>query len=421
MWNELFITYNGTSLFCELLSNYTRAQDRQLVRILKIKETTCETINLGNLPFIVTTLGEKITSITEIGKFICSLTGTFDVLFGRTNIDIERHVTFINDFNTASDKLEFLNKVLMYNSFCNGYHVTISDIYAFANVLVLLQHIQDKDKFTYSNLFRWAIHVQSMKGIQEQVSRLKLLIYAPTDKLFIEIKKEKNEKHEKTDKSEKKAIDINVNKEKPKETQENKEEKDKKEPKQEKKQEGKETKQDKQKGGKKKEEDDIHPISKLEVRVGRIVSIEENKESDKLYNEMIDIGNGNIRKIASGLKNKIPLEKLKDQLVVVLCNLKERTLCGWPSHGMLLCANKSEKEIDFLKPPSGSNPGDLITFGEFPSKPEEQLNPKKNPWDLIKDKIKINDKGLAVFDVDHVWKTEKGAVTCPLVSGGTIS
>lgn len=42
-------------------------------------------------------------------------------------------------------------------------------------------------------------------------------------------------------------------------------------------------------------------IAKLDIRVGKIVSCEVNPASDKLYNEKIDIGNGEIRSIASGL------------------------------------------------------------------------------------------------------------------------
>ncbi len=39
----------------------------------------------------------------------------------------------------------------------------------------------------------------------------------------------------------------------------------------------------------------------MDIRVGRIVEVWKNPNSDKLYNEKIDIGNGEIRGIASGL------------------------------------------------------------------------------------------------------------------------
>jgi hypothetical protein len=203
MWNELFITYNEPSLFCELLTNYTKGVERLIIRILKIKETTASTINIKNqIPMFVLADGSFYTDIIQIGKFICNLTGNFDVLIGRTPEEIKCHEIFIKDFNNAKCKLEFLEKVLSYNSFCNGYHITLSDLYAFAHVLVSIQHFHDEEKRKYSNLIRWVIHIQSLKGITEQISRLKLIMNAPSEKLLLDfasvpVNKDKKEKKEK--------------------------------------------------------------------------------------------------------------------------------------------------------------------------------------------------------------------------------
>jgi aminoacyl tRNA synthase complex-interacting multifunctional protein 1 len=87
----------------------------------------------------------------------------------------------------------------------------------------------------------------------------------------------------------------------------------------------------------KKVTDDGHPASRLDLRVGRIVEIgpHADPEATKLYCEQIDIGNGEIRGIASGLRGRIPLEILKGTNVIVLCNLKARSLKGFMSHGMV--------------------------------------------------------------------------------------
>jgi glutamyl-tRNA synthetase len=39
----------------------------------------------------------------------------------------------------------------------------------------------------------------------------------------------------------------------------------------------------------------------MDIRVGKIVDVVKNPNSENLYNEKIDIGNGEIREIASGL------------------------------------------------------------------------------------------------------------------------
>jgi tRNA-binding EMAP/Myf-like protein len=54
----------------------------------------------------------------------------------------------------------------------------------------------------------------------------------------------------------------------------------------------------------------VPDISQMDIRVGRIVEVCKNPNSDNLYNEKIDIGNGEIRCIASGLQKLVPLEDM---------------------------------------------------------------------------------------------------------------
>ena len=69
-------------------------------------------------------------------------------------------------------------------------------------------------------------------------------------------------------------------------------------------------------------------------------------------------------------------------MVVVICNLKARKVAGNMSHGMVMCAQTADGEVvEFLAPPEGSVPGDLISFEGFERKPLESLPNKKNPWD----------------------------------------
>ena len=75
----------------------------------------------------------------------------------------------------------------------------------------------------------------------------------------------------------------------------------------------------------------------MDFRVGKIIWVEKNPNSDKLYNEKVDIG-GEIREIGSGLQQCIPLEQMQDAMVVVIANLRPRKLADWNSHGMVLCA-----------------------------------------------------------------------------------
>jgi tRNA-binding EMAP/Myf-like protein len=76
---------------------------------------------------------------------------------------------------------------------------------------------------------------------------------------------------------------------------------------------------------------------------------------------------------------------MQGAMVVVLCNLKPRTLAEYKSCGMVLCAQPADaSKIEFLSPPEGSQPGDAVTFEGYERKPLDVLPAKKSPWDDVK-------------------------------------
>ena len=162
-------------------------------------------------------------------------------------------------------------------------------------------------------------------------------------------------------------------------------------------------------------------MSKVDIRVGKIINIEPNQEGEHLFNEEIDVGNGEIRKIASGLRGRVDINDLKNSLVVCILNLEPRKLKGWLSHGMILCTTSKEGKTEPLRPPEGSEPGDMVYIGDLPRDP---VPDKKCPWKKICDKILVNDKKEATFKDDKgelVWHTDKGTIVSPTIANGTIS
>ena len=148
----------------------------------------------------------------------------------------------------------------------------------------------------------------------------------------------------------------------------------------------------------------------MDLRVGKIVEVWKHPESAKLYCEKIDIGGGEIRSIASGLQEFVPIEQMQDALVVVICNLRQKKLAGYPSHGMVLCAETPDKSaVELLKPPAGSQAGDLITFADQERDPPEALHKddKKNPWFRVQPALNIDAEGVAKWN-EFAMETEKG-------------
>ena len=51
-------------------------------------------------------------------------------------------------------------------------------------------------------------------------------------------------------------------------------------------------------------------VSKLDLRIGKIVKCEKHPEAESLYVEQIDLGEGKLRNVCSGLVKFIPLEQV---------------------------------------------------------------------------------------------------------------
>lgn len=76
--------------------------------------------------------------------------------------------------------------------------------------------------------------------------------------------------------------------------------------------------------------DELDP-SKLDIRVGVVVKCWNHPDSEKLLCEEIDLGEGSNRLIASGIRAHYSAEDVQGRKVMVLSNLKERSIAGFKS------------------------------------------------------------------------------------------
>lgn len=90
-----------------------------------------------------------------------------------------------------------------------------------------------------------------------------------------------------------------------------------------------------------KEEISIEDFSKLDLRVGKVLSAEKVEKTDKLLKLEIEIS-GQIRTIVSGIAKHYAPEDLVNKFVVVVANLKPAKLRGITSQGMILAASQGE-------------------------------------------------------------------------------
>jgi methionyl-tRNA synthetase len=96
-----------------------------------------------------------------------------------------------------------------------------------------------------------------------------------------------------------------------------------------------------------KEEITFEDFSKIDVRLGKILSAEKVEKADKLLKLLIDTGIDQ-RVIVSGIAEHYTPEQIIGKTVQVLMNLAPRKIRGIESNGMILMAEDSEGNLSFM-------------------------------------------------------------------------
>ena len=89
-------------------------------------------------------------------------------------------------------------------------------------------------------------------------------------------------------------------------------------------------------------------FSSLNLKVGKIIEINNHPDAEKLYVEKIDIGEKEPRQIISGLKDHYTKEELLNKKIIVVANLKPAKLRGIVSQGMVLAAENEKGEVGLI-------------------------------------------------------------------------
>ncbi|GBG31121.1 Methionine--tRNA ligase, cytoplasmic [Hondaea fermentalgiana] len=177
--------------------------------------------------------------------------------------------------------------------------------------------------------------------------------------------------------------------------------------------------------------DDQPIITKMDIRVGKIVKCWNHEASDHLFCETIDVGEEEPRPIASGLRSfySSPSD-LEGRLCLVLCNLKARKLGGYLSNGMVLCASNADKtQVEVVDPPAGAEIGERVVFQGIEGGPFEPATPaqvaKKKIFEAVAPNLKTTaDRNPCWLGQDgkvHLFTTSKGPCSVPTIANGIVS
>ena len=209
-------------------------------------------------------------------------------------------------------------------------------------------------------------------------------------------------------------------KEKPKETKEEiKEEKKEEKPKEkteEKKEEiktGEKKKKHEQKKGMEPKE-----IFKLcDLRVGYVEECTILEGFNDIYSLVIDLGEDKKRIIGTGLRNHVPIEKIKNTKLVVFSNLRPKKFGkDFESNGMILTAsaNEGEKEIfELIRPNENAKPGEKVYLEGTELDPEKVATINNKRFGQVLEKLKTNEECFCIYDGTKL-RTESGFITAAL-------
>jgi len=99
------------------------------------------------------------------------------------------------------------------------------------------------------------------------------------------------------------------------------------------------------------EEVNFSEWEKLDLRVGKIVKVEEIEGADKLYKLEVDLGKDlGKRVVCAGIKEYYKKEDLKGRRCILFVNLQPRMMRGVKSEGMILAADNSRGGIVLIAP-----------------------------------------------------------------------
>ena len=105
----------------------------------------------------------------------------------------------------------------------------------------------------------------------------------------------------------------------------------------------------------------IEDFARIDLRIARIVACEAVEGSKKLLRLTLDVGEGRLRNVFSGIASTYAPEQLVGKLTVVVANLAPRKMKFGVSEGMVLAASHADETVQpgihILEAWPGATPG----------------------------------------------------------------
>lgn len=95
----------------------------------------------------------------------------------------------------------------------------------------------------------------------------------------------------------------------------------------------------------------IDQFAQVEIRLGKICSVEKVPDADKLLKLSVDFGEDTPRQVISGIAPYLPdPQVLVEKVCPFVTNLEPRTIRGLESHAMIVAVHTEDGKFSILEP-----------------------------------------------------------------------
>lgn len=354
---------------------------------------------------------EEVNDVKTLFTNIVKASGKQTLL---ENTEVLNWVDFAQNFQLGGlEMLRKLNEDLTPKSVLlgDGFKISVADVLVFSAIHSFVIGLSDTDWRKYTNVLRWMDYIQNKEHFGQEFEKV------PVEKIYFDFQASKNIQKGGLDLSSKKGgqepktddtvkAESNSKKDDTSKAVSISEKNDKLEAGSDSKKTSAKKKTDSKGAEEKKkvpekessEKDAELSVGLLNIQVGLIRKAWKHPSADSLLVEEIDLGDGGVRQVVSGLAKYCSPDDLTNRLVALITNVKPGKLRDVASSGLVLCASNSEQTVvEPLLPPEGAKIGERVSFSGHDGKPEDVLNPKKKQLEKITPNLRTDDKGVATF------------------------
>ena len=101
----------------------------------------------------------------------------------------------------------------------------------------------------------------------------------------------------------------------------------------------------------------IEEFFKVDLRIAKVVEVNEIEEADKLVQLKLDLGEIGKKTVFAGIKKYYEPNNLLNKMVVCVNNLKPREMRFGTSEGMILAASNDDSGVYLISPDPDALPG----------------------------------------------------------------